>query len=296
MNMNCSKCGSALPDDSEFCQYCGYKLSVEDENTATLDTSHKESESSSSVATIPENYCGGPTPDISGLEAVPKETPADNRKKKFCKLCGGLIDAETKRCSSCGKQFFRFPKRVFSIIALIIVLAALAGLNVYQYVSNDATLSDMKQQLEENSITITGLEQQIKTQNSTISTQKSTIATQINKIAELGEKADYFDEICSFLSSGNIGYAADNFKSSDSIILVRKGETNHKFTLTAYWSNGGTVSTSYSNFLVAGVSYDNDNWSRSTTMTIDPISEGINIVTFTNDVDSKTFKIMILVF
>ena len=164
---------------------------------------------------------------------------------------------------------------------MLIVFVALTGLNIYQYVSNDATISD--------------LEQQIEARDSTISTQGSTIATQKSKIAGLEDKAEYYDEICSFLSRGNIGYAADNFKSSDSIILVRKGETNRKFTLTAYWSNGGTVSTSYSSFLVAGVSFDNDNWSRSTTMTINPRAEGINVITFTNDVDSKTFKIMIIV-
>lgn len=307
--MKCQKCGYALPDDSEFCQYCGSKLYVADENIAVPDIPiaelpdsadvqqpsqesstasdiedalppQKESESASSAA-VPENHDTAPTLDISGLKATPNETPVDNHKKKFCKFCGGLIDTDTKKCSSCGKQFFRYPKRIVGIIALLIVFVALTGLNIYQYVSNDATISD--------------LEQQIEARDSTISTQGSTIATQKSKIAGLEDKAEYYDEICSFLSRGNIGYAADNFKSSDSIILVRKGETNRKFTLTAYWSNGGTVSTSYSSFLVAGVSFDNDNWSRSTTMTINPRAEGINVITFTNDVDSKTFKIMIIV-
>ena len=35
--MKCQKCGYALPDDSEFCQYCGSKLYVADENIAVPD-------------------------------------------------------------------------------------------------------------------------------------------------------------------------------------------------------------------------------------------------------------------
>lgn len=154
---------------------------------------------------------------------------------------------------------------------------ALAGLNIYQ------------------ASVVADLEQQIKSKDATISTQKSTISTQKSKIAKLEVKADYYDDICAFLSGGNIGYAADNFKSSESIVLVGKTETTRKITLTAYWSSGGSVSTSNSNFLATGISFDNDNWSRTTTMTINPRSEGVSIITFTNDVDAKTFKIMIIV-
>lgn len=321
--MKCPKCGYVLPADSEFCQYCGEKLPAEAEDTDVVtvpiaerpsQTSEQQSsvessqlfeeesvlpsykESESANEDIVSNYYQAETAtDNNDSTPASNIAPIHDKKKKYCKYCGGLIDPETKKCFSCEKQFFRFPKKTVSIIALIIAFVVLAGLNVYQYVCNDSTVSGLEQQLETSGTTISDLEQQIKAKDSTISAQKSTIATQNNKIAELEEKAESYNEICSFLSSGNIGYAADNFKSSDSIILVRKGETNRKFTLTAYWSNGGTVSTSYSSFLVAGVSYDNDNWSRSTTMTINPRAEGINVITFTNDVDSKTFKIMIIV-
>ena len=165
---------------------------------------------------------------------------------------------------------------------------ALVGLNVYQYFGYHNTI-------ESNASVIADLEQQIKLKDATISTQKSTISTQKSKIAKLEVKADYYDDICAFLSGGNIGYAADNFKSSESIVLVGKTETTRKITLTAYWSSGGSVSTSNSNFLATGISFDNDNWSRTTTMTINPRSEGVSIITFTNDVDAKTFKIMIIV-
>lgn len=262
--MRCPKCGYALPEDSEFCQYCGSKLSAEGENIASPDIPIVELPNSADVRqtiqeaqkasdiedTFPpkeetdsynnaaalENNCTVPTPDTIGLTVAPTETPVENQKKKFCKHCGGLIDAKTKKCSSCGKQFFRFPKRIVGIIALVIVFSALAGLNIYQYVSNDARLSDLEQQLNANSTTIAGLEQQIKTKDTTISTQKSTIATQKSTITGFEEKAEYYDEICSFLSRGNIGYAADNFKSSDSIILVKKGAQKRRNEPQVYFN------------------------------------------------------------
>ena len=117
---------------------------------------------------------------------------------------------------------------------------------------------------------------------------------QKSQIADLEEKSGYFDTICKELSTGNIGYAASNFKASESVIVVDKNETNRKFTLTANWTNGGTVSTDYSGYS-AWVNFDNDSWTTSTKMTIEPWQEGVTAVTFSNDVDSKTFKILIIV-
>ena len=76
--------------------------------------------------------------------------------------------------------------------------------------------------------------------------------------------------------------------------MVDKSETNRKFTLTANWTNGGTVSVDYSG-LSAFVSFDNDSWTTSTKMTIEPWREGVTAVTFSNNVDSKTFKVIIIV-
>lgn len=316
--MMCPKCGYALPDDSEFCQYCGEKLSliseavgnecvpesVETEKPEVLlnkpdvgeDPEKENSETQGVIladapAVIAEKHVEQKMEmevEADTIKQVNTDVPTNAETRRYCKKCGGLVDNKSKKCLSCGKQYFRFPVKTVIHTCMVLFIIALVGLNIYQY-------WNYGKQTETLIASVTDLEQQVKTKDSTIATQKSTITTQKNKIAELEGKADYYDEICSFLSRGNIGYAADNFKSSESIILVRKGETNRKFTLTAYWSNGGTVSTSYSSFLVAGISYDNDNWSRSTTMTINPQSEGISIVTFTNNVDSKTFKIMIIV-
>ena len=87
---------------------------------------------------------------------------------------------------------------------------------------------------------------------------------------------------------------AYNFKSDESVIVVRKNEKDRKFTLTANWPSYGYVDVSYSSY-AATVSFDKDSWSTSTKMTVNPHSVGATVVTFSNTVNSDTFKILIIV-
>jgi RNA polymerase subunit RPABC4/transcription elongation factor Spt4 len=235
--MKCPKCGYILPEDSEFCQYCGEKLII----LSKTNSNPEMPEASREIRKVLQ--------DNSTRENGPT---VDNTKKRICKLCGGLIDPNTKKCTSCGQQYFRFSKKVYPIAIFIVMIIALAGLNICQYISYNHT-----------------------------------IATLENKVA-------YYDDFCDFLSSDNIGYAADNFNADKSVILVSKSDTSMKITLTAYWSNGGTVSTSSSSSS-ADVVFDDDSWDETTTLTIEPYTEGISIITFSNDVDSDTFSILIIV-
>lgn len=295
--MKCPKCGYILPQDSEFCQYCGEKLAIlpeinsnskapegsseisEDQicNSAVVEKSAQEEGNVSSIHGEKESSC----PDeklltekkalnvLQDNSARENGPPVSNKKKKFCKLCGGLIDPKTKRCTSCGQQHFGFSKNVFFVAIFTVILLALAGLNIFQYISYNRA----------NSI-IDDLEKQAKTNDA--------------KIAALENKAAYYDDICDFLNNGNIGYAADNFNTDKSVILVKKSDTSMKVTLTAYWGDGGTVSASSSSSS-ADVVFDDDSWDETTTLTVEPHTEGVSIITFSNDVDSDTFNILIIV-
>lgn len=58
-------------------------------------------------------------------------------KIRYCKLCGGIIDRNTKKCTNCGKQYFKFNIfRNYALTAIIsiIVTASVTGviyLNLY---------------------------------------------------------------------------------------------------------------------------------------------------------------------
>ena len=373
--MKCQKCGYSIPEDSEFCQYCGAHLEsqlasetvttpaetlppVESVSETASETAPTEPQPKvvqeeslmsrayrSYISTDPEEkrffeellgteelknayleecernqreYDKGArinfkqsytqfmgalhdeyfsAPQTSHEEPVPAEEPVapvtapiaektmvpnSNEKHNFCKKCGSAIDPNTKKCSGCGKQYFNGKKTV-PIVLLSVLLIGSIGLNVMQYLQG-----------QEASETVAAQTTQIEELEKEVSTQKSTISSQKSQIADLEEKGGYFDTICKELSTGNIGYAASNFKASESVIVVDKNETNRKFTLTANWTNGGTVSTDYSGYS-AWVNFDNDSWTTSTKMTIEPWQESVKTVTFNNDVDSKTFKILIIV-
>ena len=268
--------------------------SEERQPTENVQNPHCE-DMSSYVKGDTQKDCETTTTEIHAKsERISNSDTQNGRKNKFCKFCGGRIDPQSKKCLSCGRQFFRFHGKAVLIVSIALVIIALAGLNAFQYIihcksieSYTTEITDLQQQVNTKDAIISNLDQQIETKDATISAQK-------NKITRLEEKAENYDDICSSMSGGNIGYASSNFKTSESIIVLRKSEVDRKFTLTANWSNGGNVSVSYSSF-AASVSFDNHSWYTSTTMTIKPAFEGVTVVTFSNDVNSSTFKVLIIV-
>ena len=202
------------------------------------------------------------------------------------------------------------PLRIVLIVIAAVGILLLSALNVFQYVINkkdqerisiaeqaNKELTEKLAKQDENNrelnSSIASKDATIADKDKKILSQEKTISAQNSKISSYETKAYNYSTICDALKSGNIGYAARNFNCSQSIILVKKGETK-KITLAANWDNGGTVSCSYSSN-AASVDFDQDNWTYSTKLSITGFYSGVNVVTFSNDVDSNTFKIIIIV-
>ena len=67
-----------------------------------------------------------PTPAVSK-----PDTPSPKGKVRYCSLCGSQIDGYTKKCTGCGKQYFRgFKFNKFSVTVLILSLALIASIIV----------------------------------------------------------------------------------------------------------------------------------------------------------------------
>lgn len=210
------------------------------------------------------------------VSPYPIDTPQKNTPKPLIQ-CGSKV----------GKN------KIWSLLILAAIITSIS-LNAFQYSSYKNNIATVNEQLEAANNTITSLEKEVASQKRSINLKQKEIDSQKSKISSLEKKASYYDAIIRGMQFGNTGYASSNFFASDSVIVVSKNEVNRKFKLTANWSNGGTVYVDYSSN-AAVVSFDNDEWSTSTQMTVHPLSEGVTIATFSNSVNSKTFKVLIIV-
>lgn len=143
------------------------------------------------------------------------------------------------------------------------------------------------------------LEREVESKDSLVSSLRKWNDSLTEKANKYQVKASYFDDLRQALSGGNLGYASSNFHASKSVFFLYAGSDPEEFTLTAHWSGGGTVSTDYrvysSSSSVAYVDFNEDTWRTSTAMTIYPLDEGVLSVTFSNSVNSQTFKIVVVV-
>ena len=329
----CPSCGQIIPTDSEFCQYCGtaivpaanrFVLAEGDsdnsgEGQKTDNPKSPDNKAAAIPASVPTVAIHVNIPDASSVEDIPQpksesrvasERSPTSSKARYCKKCGGFIDADTRRCSSCKKQYFR-PKTAIPIFVLSFVVLVLAGLNIWQFLlgqqasknikglNND--IASLKSSMLSLDATVTSLNSEIAKKDEKISDLNNNVASKQRQINSLNQQidnlkvpAEEYESICKELKNSNIGYGAYNFNVDKSVIVLRKSDTSKKITLTAYWTYGGSVSVSYSNFN-ARLTFDNHNWTYSTTMTVSPKYTGATVATFSNNVDSNTFKVLIIV-
>lgn len=262
--MKCQKCGMPIPEDSEFCQYCGAPIEERENSENQIRIAMDSSKESPITVSAVEGY--------EGIEDQSIKKSAG--KQKYCKRCGGLINPDTHLCTKCGVRHFsmpRIPSWIFGVL-LVLALGACAFLGY---------------QLNESNNTITNLTRRANHQSDVIS----------NKNDKIEELEDSYNEIVNALSSDNLGYGASNFKVSEGIVVVHLNETNKKITLTANWPNGGTVEYRASSgiYSAADISLDNNEWTTSTTISITPKHVGAVTYSFTNNVDSITFDVAIIV-
>jgi hypothetical protein len=129
------------------------------------------------------------------------EPPAANNaqaaNQQACKICGGYIDSRTKKCTGCGKQYVR-TGRIITWAAAILVVAALAGLNVWQYLKS----ADQRDKLEASNAEVASVKEQLEGKDSLIAEKDATIESQDSQIQELqGDVDDQLTEIDELLGT-----------------------------------------------------------------------------------------------
>ena len=150
-NMKCTNCKEIIPEDSEFCQFCGNKIEVtvasSNENDTEASASKPVVVPTSVIAPVSDD---GQNIDMEGSSQLQSEYIKEKRiKTKFCSRCGSAIDNKTKICTGCGKKYFKIRINKFSVAIIImsVFIAALTAFNVYQF-SNTQNLQSEIVKLE----------------------------------------------------------------------------------------------------------------------------------------------------
>lgn len=162
--MVCHKCRHTLSKESRFCQYCG---------TIVEEAAASSPETPSSLDTGAQGHDDRTPPvnqDLHFSKPLSRRTPTSVSetavtRKRFCRLCGGEVDADTKRCRKCGKQYWKAPVMdtkmgLLALLTMVIALGLLCGVICFRYekallraeqeiLSQEETIAAMETELSE---------------------------------------------------------------------------------------------------------------------------------------------------
>lgn len=273
--MRCMNCGRELPEGSRFCQYCGGRL--------TEQAPPRPPEGAPRPGPIPTPPPGpgeragdapkpGPVPPQGG--AQPKDAPKPKPEPKPKKEGNG------------GKLAF--------IIIAAVLIAALAGLNVYQYAAFGSTAQESADRIKQLEGEVSSKESEINSLHGQIDTLESEALSRENEMSSLRTRSGWLDEIAEFIDDYDAGYATDYFRASEALIVTTTADYLESFTLYTEYNLGMTVSYETEGSS-ATLEFAEDTWGSSVDLYVYPQSPGITIFTLSNDLYYDSFRVMVVV-
>lgn len=164
-----------------------------------------------------------------------------NPKQKYCKHCGGAIDNETKKCSKCGKQYFRPQIRWGTVFAFIVIclaigitLISLQRIGQYQdqIVQLNNRITDLEATISTKDIRISNLEDQISDKN-------DRNRKMIREKQNLESKIAFYDENVVFVRANDLGtyhkYDCLMFKYNDTLFWAYTPKTANERGFDPCW-------------------------------------------------------------
>lgn len=258
--MNCTNCGKTLPNDSEFCTFCGKEI----EKGLTPKCSKCGSEIPKDSEFCP--YCGVQYKQEYGKANMPKGTvsPAPTKTKQKKRA----VHTERKKPRK---------KQLLWIIVGVICILLLLGMNVYQMSVNR------------------GLDQELQKKTDQLKSYKNSSRYWEDTAHEYEAKVENIDEIYNFLSINSPSYASYLFNASDSVVVMDKNSGKRAVTITTAFDAHVSYSIS-SKGLAASADFAENTWYGKTThINITPNFEGTSVVTITNDYTNQSIKILVVV-
>ena len=293
--MRCMNCGRELPEGSRFCQYCGGRL--------TEQAPPRPPEGAPRPGPIPTPPPGpgeragdatkpGPIPTPP---PGPGERAGDAPKPGPVPPQGGAQpkDAPKPKPEPKPKKEGNGGKLAFIIIAAVLI-AALAGLNVYQYAAFGSTAQESADRIKQLEGEVSSKESEINSLHGQIDTLESEALSRENEMSSLRTRSDWLDEIAEFIDDYDAGYATDYFRASEALIVTTTADYLESFTLYTEYNLGMTVSYETEGSS-ATLEFAEDTWGSSVDLYVYPQSPGITIFTLSNDLYYDSFRVMVVV-
>lgn len=193
----CGLCGTLFAVSAYLCARRLCKLWEKKQSTKAQRNSHAEV---ASEAIEPEPEITEPSPAITDPTSPAPSTP----KLRFCKHCGSPIDPATRKCTGCGKQYFRPPvlrKKYLFIAAGVLACAAVVVLMVNLTSQKNAALSQVDEltarisQLED---TVAEKERQIEVYKRNEDAYQVKLARKTEEYDKLREENTMYKDFISF--------------------------------------------------------------------------------------------------
>ena len=217
-----------------------------------------------------------------------------------CKACGADIDPRTKKCTVCGKPASRVQPAMLILAAASVLLICSLVINFLQYGSAAQVRQELEQQLKssnaaivEQESAILKLEDQLKKAEEERQRSEALLLYTKAELEKAQEGAYNFDLIRSFVTKSDAGYASDQFYASKSVLILSQTGGDQTFSLITGFSGG-----QYSFDLTgnsARVSFTEDSWHDRATIRVSPKSTGATYITFSNTLNSQTFRVLVIV-
>jgi hypothetical protein len=198
-------------------------------------------------------------------------------------------------------------------------LVAVAGLNVYQYLSHQLSAFVLEQQISRLDSEAIRLTRQVAARERDITELERQISDKSWELIELDQEilalsgrleaarelagiyqtnSRRYDLITGFLSRFSPGYASERFRASSSIVIMNMDSISRTFTITAdlgedtivYMRTEGTDGTETVEAQWV------DHWVDTTIgVRVTPIAHGATNIWFTNNHDWQTFQVLVIV-